>query len=230
VDASGGNDPTESRDDASRHVGLGPFRRRPGIGSYVLLLGLIGLVCIVSVQLIGPSAATRHFCPAVSSIYADPPCQPWGLPPPPPPPMLPMKNQPPNPCHLLTTKEVAEIAAPPVRVTEKAPLPRAGADRNCAWSAGGSWNGVQLRINTAAALAAAKGEAPLSQRFAAWSGRDYQDLEVGGYPARYSSPDGLEVLTPKVWIYLSSARRIADESALSKLAALALSRVDSTGP
>jgi hypothetical protein len=97
---------------------------------------------------------------------------------------------------------------------------------------------VQLRINTAAALAAAKDPLALSQRFADyshedWPNKGYRDLKILGYPARFEqmgNVDYLEVLTPKVWIYLSSGFGIADESALSKLAALALPRVDSTKP
>jgi hypothetical protein len=43
-------------------------RRRPGIGTYALLIGLIALVCIVAVELVGSPASSKHFCAAFSSV------------------------------------------------------------------------------------------------------------------------------------------------------------------
>jgi hypothetical protein len=47
-------------------------RWRPGLGTYVLLLGLIALVCVVAMGLLGPNASTKKYCFAVSEMGRDP--------------------------------------------------------------------------------------------------------------------------------------------------------------
>jgi hypothetical protein len=156
---------------------------------------------------------------------------------------LPMASQPPNPCHLLTTSELAAIVGKDVDAPGESPLATAlGAERGCFRKVEGTDGGVEVDLHTATAEAAAMAIQGTSASFDAplpvlWSHDGVTDevaVSVLGYPAEVKgfndgSTPRLRVLTPTAYVVVFAMNGVkGDEATLGKLAATILQRVDPT--
>jgi hypothetical protein len=154
----------------------------------------------------------------------------------------PMASQPPDPCKLLTATAIAAAfgrhASGPAQQSAFATL---GNGRECQWTINSPAGQVRVELtiltstNIAAAQAAGLKTMPLPDYFAMQARPNngpVEQSEVLGHPAVYQDRyRWLYVLTPTALIAIDDNYPLPDnEATLSELAALAIQRVDSTGP
>jgi hypothetical protein len=153
---------------------------------------------------------------------------------------LPMAIQPPNPCRLLASHEVANATGLPVNGSGSQPtLATLGStSRGCTWTmrvAGRFSARLTLSIITDASVAAARSAGIdtglLPSQFDYESGLSFVRTDVLGYTAHYvKSETRFSVLTPTTLIVLNvDLQGTVDQRPLSTLAAIALKRVSTTG-